>query len=204
MTKACVPAMKKQERGAIVLVSSTAGQRGEANYSNYAASKGTTIVVAAGNDASDLDHNRNVYSTYCDAPGVICVSATGPTASGGVNGPWTNVDAIAGYSNFGRSAIDLAAPGGTSPGVVWAACSRTSLLIPVCQTGTFIVGLGGTSMASPHVAATAAMLVPTLGRNPPAIHDELKDTADDLGQSGTDPFYGKGRLNVARAVGALP
>lgn len=43
MTKACVPAMKKQERGSIVLVSSTAGQRGEANYSNYAASKGGQI-----------------------------------------------------------------------------------------------------------------------------------------------------------------
>jgi len=43
MTKACVPAMKKREAGAIVLVSSTAGQRGEANYSNYAASKGGQI-----------------------------------------------------------------------------------------------------------------------------------------------------------------
>ncbi|HSK71632.1 MAG TPA: 3-oxoacyl-ACP reductase family protein [Pyrinomonadaceae bacterium] len=43
MTKACVPAMKKQEKAAIVLVSSTAGQRGEANYSNYAASKGGQI-----------------------------------------------------------------------------------------------------------------------------------------------------------------
>ncbi|HEU4830489.1 MAG TPA: S8 family serine peptidase [Gemmatimonadales bacterium] len=171
---------------------------------NYAASKGTTVVVAAGNAASDLDHNRNVYSTYCNAPGVICVSATGPTSAGGVNGPWTDVDAIAPYSNFGRSAIDLAAPGGTTAGAVWAACSRTSMLIPICRTGTFVVGLGGTSMASPHVAGTAAMLVPTLGRNPAAIQDHLKDTADDLGQAGTDPFYGKGRLNVARAVGALP
>ena len=43
MTKACVPAMKKQQSGAIVMVSSTAGQRGEANYSNYAASKGGQI-----------------------------------------------------------------------------------------------------------------------------------------------------------------
>ncbi len=43
MSKACVPSMKKQEKGAIVLVSSTAGQRGEANYSNYAASKGGQI-----------------------------------------------------------------------------------------------------------------------------------------------------------------
>lgn len=43
MTHACVPVMKKREKGAIVMVSSTAGQRGEANYSNYAASKGGQI-----------------------------------------------------------------------------------------------------------------------------------------------------------------
>jgi 3-oxoacyl-[acyl-carrier protein] reductase len=43
MTKACVPAIKKRDAGAIVMVSSTAGQRGEANYSNYAASKGGQI-----------------------------------------------------------------------------------------------------------------------------------------------------------------
>ncbi len=43
MTKACVPAIKKQQSGSIVMVSSTAGQRGEANYSNYAASKGGQI-----------------------------------------------------------------------------------------------------------------------------------------------------------------
>lgn len=43
MTKACVPAMKKRDSAAIVMVSSTAGQRGEANYSNYAASKGGQI-----------------------------------------------------------------------------------------------------------------------------------------------------------------
>ena len=41
--RAVVPAMKEQRRGAIVIVSSTAGQRGEAGYSNYAASKGGQI-----------------------------------------------------------------------------------------------------------------------------------------------------------------
>ena len=44
MTKACVPAMKKQPSAAIVMVSSTSGQRGEANYSNYSASKGGQIA----------------------------------------------------------------------------------------------------------------------------------------------------------------
>jgi 3-oxoacyl-[acyl-carrier protein] reductase len=43
MTKACVPPMKKRDSAAIVMVSSTSGQRGEANYSNYSASKGGQI-----------------------------------------------------------------------------------------------------------------------------------------------------------------
>jgi 3-oxoacyl-[acyl-carrier protein] reductase len=42
-TKACVPALKKQPSGSIVMVSSTSGQRGEAGYSNYSASKGGMI-----------------------------------------------------------------------------------------------------------------------------------------------------------------
>jgi 3-oxoacyl-[acyl-carrier protein] reductase len=41
--RAVVPLMRKQRRGGIVIVSSTAGQRGEAGYSNYAASKGGQI-----------------------------------------------------------------------------------------------------------------------------------------------------------------
>ncbi|MEZ5345894.1 MAG: 3-oxoacyl-ACP reductase family protein [Pyrinomonadaceae bacterium] len=48
MTKACVPSMKRQDGGSIVLVSSTAGQRGEANFTNYAASKGGQISFTKG------------------------------------------------------------------------------------------------------------------------------------------------------------
>ena len=67
MTKACVPAMKKQSGGAIVLVSSTAGQRGEANYSNYAASKGGQISFTKAL-ASELCPKIRVN---CVAPGWI-------------------------------------------------------------------------------------------------------------------------------------
>lgn len=42
--RAVVPQMKEQRAGKIVIVSSTAGQRGEAHYSNYAASKGGQIA----------------------------------------------------------------------------------------------------------------------------------------------------------------
>src|SRR5213075_3095727 len=44
--RAAVPLMKQQRFGRIVIVSSTAGQRGEANVSNYAASKGGQISFA--------------------------------------------------------------------------------------------------------------------------------------------------------------
>ena len=42
--RAVIPQMKEQRSGKIVIVTSTAGQRGEANYSNYAASKGGQIA----------------------------------------------------------------------------------------------------------------------------------------------------------------
>jgi 3-oxoacyl-[acyl-carrier protein] reductase len=42
--RAVVPQMKQQRSGKIVIITSTAGQRGEANYSNYAASKGAQIA----------------------------------------------------------------------------------------------------------------------------------------------------------------
>lgn len=169
---------------------------------NRAKTENVTMVVAAGNDATDLDRAGDLFVTYCNAPHVICVSATGPTFSPNhVTGPWTNPDAPAPYTNFGRSAIWVAAPGGTGFGFVWAACSSSSLVIPICQTGTFVLGAAGTSMATPHASGVASFLVEDLGKNASLVRDALKDTADDLGPSGNDPFYGRGRVNAARAVG---
>jgi lantibiotic leader peptide-processing serine protease len=190
---------------------------------NYANRKGTAIVVAAGNSSFDLGRNivpvqggtaklPGLYGLYCDAPAVICVSATGPTAQASINGPWANVDAFAPYSNFGRGAIDVAAPGG-NVSAVWAACSGFTLVpsLAACRarvfdpaTGAwsaFVVGLAGTSMASAHVTGTAAIIAGFVGHNPSQIQARLQQTADDLGQSGNDPAYGHGRINVARAAG---
>lgn len=167
---------------------------------NYVRSQGAIIVVAAGNAASDLDQNGNVYASYCDTPATICVAATGPLGAESANGPFFDVDAPTSYTNFGRSAIDVAAPGGSGAAPVWAGCSTTSLVISPCQTGIFIIGLTGTSMASPHVAGLAALLVEDYGRNPGRIKTAIQQGADDLGQSGTDKFYGKGRINVANSL----
>jgi subtilisin family serine protease len=111
----------------------------------YARSRGVTVVVAAGNDAVDLDHSGGVYAAFCSSGQVICVSATGPVialnnlGNPSVNGPnfLPTVDEPAIYSNFGSSSIEVAAPGGnfavntagqvTSAVAVWGGCSRTSL-----------------------------------------------------------------------------
>ena len=170
---------------------------------NYAKQNNVTFTVSAGNESLDLDHIPNLFKTYCDATHVVCVSATAPAAAEGTYGPWTDVDAIAPYTNFGRSAISVAAPGGYDGAGKWvySACSTSSLLIPICQTGTYIVGIYGTSMASPHVAGLAALAVEDVGSKPGRVRALLQQTADDLGQRGTDPFYGKGRINVATLTG---
>ena len=176
---------------------------------NYANRKGTAIVVSAGNDAIDMDHDGNGYKSYCSAAAVICVSATGPTGQTTVTGPWQNIDALAGYSNFGRSSVSVAAPGGNAVSVS-AACSGftivTSLL--VCRNrfynsptswSAFSVGLSGTSMAAPHVTGLAALLAGE-GLSASQIGARIQQSADDLGEPGTDPAYGKGRINVGRAL----
>jgi len=166
---------------------------------NYARRAGSTVVVSAGNAATDLDRNGNIFASYCDAPGVICVSATGPTGAESVNGPFFDVDAPASYTNFGRSSISVAAPGGNAE-PVWAGCTTTSLVISVCQTGTFIIGVSGTSMSAPHVSGLAALVVEDVGSRPGRVRSAIQQGADDLGQRGTDKFYGKGRINVGNTI----
>ena len=167
----------------------------------YAHGKGVTMVVSAGNENMDLDKLGNGFKVYCTASTVSCISATGPSSQTATNGPWANIDGKAGYSNFGHAYVSVAAPGGNGTSRVTAACSRFSLAVPVCQTGDFVVGLNGTSMASPHAAGLAALMVEKYGRKPSQVKEALGKFADDLGPVGQDPVYGKGRINVAKALG---
>lgn len=204
---------------------------------NYAARKGTLMVVAAGNDGADFDHNGNFEPTYCSQPQVVCVSAVGPTSwDHSATAPITfatspsNSDVPAFFTNYGRSAISVAAPGGnalfTATGSivvqpwpwgndlaswVWSFCSKTRIAgftaahVPVltsCAAGNRISGFIGTSQATPHVTGLAALLMAEKGTtNPAQIKAAIEQSAVDLGQPGTDPFYGKGRISVSNALG---
>ncbi len=182
---------------------------------NYARRRGMLIVVSAGNDSEDMDHDGNLNVIFCASPHVLCVSALGPTLPDG------SPDEFAGYSNYGRSEISVAAPGGNigsevalwpwgagSASAVWSLCSKTYLsggdptALP-CANGLGLLGYAGTSQAAPHVSGLAALLAAGGITDPAQLKAIIQKSAVDLGQPGVDPFYGAGRIDVARALELL-
>ncbi len=136
---------------------------------NGAVARGTTVVVAAGNSAGNA---ANFRPASC--ANVIAVGATRITGG------------IAYYSNYG-AAVDLSGPGGGGSvdgnpgGFVWQN-GYSGATTPTSGNYTYM-GMGGTSMASPHVAAVAALVqsaVIAAGNaplTPAALETLLKQTA---------------------------
>ncbi len=167
---------------------------------NYAYQRGVTIVVAAGNDAIDFDHAQMWVSMPAEAQHVICVSATGP--SGYYYGS-TNFDKPASYTNYGQSLVDFAAPGGDDVLYPTTGWQYDMILSPSYVSGgsNYYSFADGTSMASPHVAGVAALIMEKYGRISPAqVAAKLRSSSDDLGKPGNDDYYGLGRVNAFRAV----
>lgn len=172
--------------------------------------QGTIVITAAGNDSYNLDQGT-IVSTPCEQA-TVCVSATGPLLQ-------RNFDQPAFYTNYGLSAIEVAAPGGNADpnddtkyqqeDLIVGACSRraTDQTLAVCRTNTdggvyFYAFAAGTSMASPHVAAEAALIKsynPLLSVS--GIKNKIQSTADDVGVKGRDIYSNYGRINVASALG---
>lgn len=176
----------------------------------HAWERGVLVVNVSGNVTRNIDLPADSIAIPCQLPNVICGGATGPTSAASVDGPWANVDALAPYSNYG-SAVSIVAPGGVrlTNTRVWLPCLTTpsEATITACRAGN-TTGLGegiGTSFSAPVVAGTAAMLVTRMGHHQAArIREIILGTVDDFGAPGWDPYFGWGRLNVGRAVAALP
>jgi subtilisin family serine protease len=164
----------------------------------YAQSKGTLNVASAGNSNDDLDAdslvddsspddstpvNRTVDPHKCfdvptQLPGVVTVSATGVTGAKSY------------YSSYGQGVVDVAGPGGDKYKIPDTPSKNGRILstLPNNQYGY----LQGTSMASPHVAAVAALLKSTHPWATPAqLQGLLKAQADNPGCP-TDPYDGDG------------
>jgi subtilisin family serine protease len=171
---------------------------------NYVHNNGSLVVTSAGNESLDTTGDSGVIHLPSDAGQTLSVSATGPV--GWAEDKDTDLDLPAFYTDYG-SAIDVAAPGGNGDdsaeggtGSYYDGIYSTHSVLP---DGTSRwAWTYGTSQAAAHVAGVAALVIQAHAGaiEPAAIMDILKDTADDLGKPGRDPWYGHGRINAAAAV----
>jgi subtilisin family serine protease len=158
----------------------------------YARGQGVVPVAAIGNSDKDLGADSPCEVVPAESSGVVATVALGPESE------------KAGYSSYGQGAADVAAPGGNAP-ITGASCDDQVLsTVP----GGYAC-LQGTSMASPHAAGVAALIVSQFGTlasdgdvklSPTSVEGYLQGSAVDIGLSGYDECFGHGRVDALRAV----
>jgi len=174
----------------------------------YAYQMGSTVVASAGNAAKDGNKDKDRVHVPSDGANVLSVSATRPI--GWIMDPYsTDLDVPASYTNYGTSVIDFSGPGGDFDPSVEGICNIGLGDIP-CYVYDGVFSLtyqgwawaAGTSMAAPHVAGVAALIIGQHGGSmkPSQVLRELRRSADDLGKPGKDMWYGYGRVNAYNAV----
>ncbi len=135
---------------------------------------GILNVFAAGNAGQNIETTPFYPASYT-SPSILAVASS------------TSTDARSGFSNFGATSVDIAAPG-------------SGILSTYNSSNTSYATLSGTSMASPHGAGAAALLA---SYNPnlsvASLKATLMNTVDALAQWNGVVKTG-GRLNVDRAL----
>ena len=176
-----VAAIDSVQRGADI-INMSLGAPGECDdigqtVFDWVRDQGTLTVVSAGNSGGD--ENPTITPANCD--GTLGVGAS------------DQKNRKAEFSSFGDF-VDIAAPGVG----IW------STLPPLVSITSPYIGYGssdGTSMASPYVAAAAAVVKGMHPEwSPDQIDRRLLSTATDVGRPGRDDHFGKGILNLLAAV----
>ncbi|HXF43088.1 MAG TPA: S8 family serine peptidase, partial [Pyrinomonadaceae bacterium] len=131
-------------------------------------------VFAAGNAGKDID-SAPFYPASYTSPSIISVAASNQS------------DTRAGFSNWGKNSVDLAAPG-------------VSIQSTWYSGNSSYTALSGTSMATPHVTGAAALLA---AHKPELSAASLKASLlnnVDLLPVWTNLVLSGGRLNVLKAL----
>jgi serine protease len=148
------------------------------NAINSAVGRGTVVIVAAGNENQNASNSRPA-----NCGNVVAVAAT--QRNGGK----------ASYSNFG-TVVDVAAPGGGTGGSVLSTLNSGT----TTPGAASYAGYQGTSMATPHVAGVAAMILSVASKTPAEIESILKTTTRAF--PATCSGCGTGIVNALAAVQA--
>jgi len=160
------------------------------------------ISMSLGTKADVNSFHQAVDNAYAD--GIVLVAAAGNSGDGNPNTEETLYPA-AYDSVIAVGAIDINnnAPSWTNSGnYVELAAPGVSVLST--YRGNAYAYLSGTSMATPHVSGTIAlMLAANPSLTPDQIRDNLIETATDLGPSGWDNIYGNGLVNAKEAVNSV-
>jgi subtilisin family serine protease len=142
------------------------------NEINKANTNDMVFVAAAGNAATNNDSTPSYPSNY-DAPNVVAVAAT------------DNRDALASFSNYGATTVDLGAPG---------------VYIASTYPGNGYIYMSGTSMATPHVSGAAALVLSACTTyNTADLKAKLLGSVDAVSSLLNKTVTG-GRLNLYKAV----
>lgn len=137
-----------------------------------AQSKGVLFVAASGNEGNDNDKKPSYPASY-KVDNVISVAAT------------DNRDRLASFSNYGATSVDLSAPG-------------VSVLSTVLNKS--YASFDGTSMATPHVAGAAALLMSyRVGLSVPQVKAKILNSVDKVPALNQKVLSG-GRLNLYRML----
>ncbi|SDN12070.1 serine protease [Lentzea albidocapillata subsp. violacea] len=153
------------------------------NAINSAVGRGATVVVAAGNENQSAS---NVQPANCG--NVVTVAALDRQGN------------RANYSNYG-SAVDVAAPGGETS-------TRTDGVLSTLNTGTTTPGsetyqyYQGTSMATPHVAGLAALMLGEKSMSPADVETTLEQNVRAIPGSCTGGC-GAGLVDAEKTISAL-